>query len=175
MVKSMKFLIKFLESIDKANKWIALAVSPLLPIMACVLAFETVSRYLFNHPTIWSYDMAIFLFGYLALLSGGCVHQLKAHINVDIVYTLLSPKWKALMDVVTGSIVLFFLLIVIIYSWNPAIEALKIHSTTMSEWGPPVGHYKLMITVATTFLFFQALANWIRSLYKVITDNELEK
>jgi len=170
----MKILLTILKFVDNLSKWVAYAASPLLPAMVCLLAFETVARYVFNHPTIWAYDMSIFFFGYLGLLAGGYVYQLKGHVNVDIIYQRVSPRTKALLDVITGLVVFFFLILTIIYSWGPAIEAFKRHETTMSEWGPPVSHYKLLITVATFLIFLQALANWTRSLYRFITDKELK-
>jgi TRAP-type mannitol/chloroaromatic compound transport system permease small subunit len=171
----MKILLTILKFVDNLNKWIAYAASPLLPAMVCLLAFETVARYLFNRPTIWVYDLSIFAFGYLGLLAGAYVHQLKGHVSVDIVYQRFSPRTKALLDGITGLVVFVFLILTIIYCWGPAIEALKRYETTISEWGPPVGHYKLLISVATFLLLLQALANWIRSLYRAITDKELKE
>ena len=170
----MKILLTILKFVDRLNKWIAFATCPLLPVMVCVLAFEVISRYAFNHPTIWAYDLSIFLFGYLGLLCGGYIYQVKGHVSVDIVYQRVSPRTKAILDVITGLVICFFLILTIIYCLGPAIEALKRHERGMSEWGPPISHYKLLIPVAAFLLLLQSIANWIRSLYRAITDRELE-
>jgi TRAP-type C4-dicarboxylate transport system permease small subunit len=169
----MKFIILFVNFVDRLNVLVANAVSTLLPVLVCMLVIETVARYIFNHPTIWAYDISIFLFGYLTLLGGAYVQKLNEHVNVDIIYHRLSTRSKAVLDVISGLLVLFFLILIIVYSWNPAIKAIKNYETTMSEWAPPIGHFKLMIPIACFLIFLQTIANWFRSLYRAVTNKEL--
>jgi len=171
----MKLIVSILKFIDKFNKYLAVTVSILLPAMVFILSFETVSRYFFNKPTIWAYDMAIFMFGYVGLLGGAYVYKLKSHVSVDIVYHQVSERGKAILDAITGLIVILFLVIAILYTWEPAVWAIQRHETTKSLWHPPIGHLKLLIPVATFFLLLQVLANWTRSLYRAITDRDLEE
>ena len=124
---------------------------------------------------MWVYDMSIFMLGYCGLLSGGYVLKHKAHINVDIIYARLSPRWKAILDVLSGLVIFFMVILVIIYGWEAAMESIASHEATGTEWGPPVGHLKLMAAVGGFLLLIQAIANWIRSLYHAITDRELDE
>ena len=169
----MKVLIVIIRIIDNFSKWISIAVSTLLPAMICVLMIEVICRYVLNRPTQWAYDVSIFMFGYVGILGGVYIHKLKEHINVDVVYSRLSTRTKAVMDSITGCLVIYFLILIILYTWGPAMEAFRINETKPTEWGPPTGHFKLLIPVGTFFLFLQQLANWVRSLYRVITDKEL--
>jgi TRAP-type mannitol/chloroaromatic compound transport system permease small subunit len=170
----MQALKVFIRIVERLNTWIGVAVSVLLPAMAIALTYEVVARYLFRRPTIWAYDMAIFMFGYCGLLAGAYVLMEKAHVNVDIIYMRLSRRGKAAMDVITGLLFFFFIILVIIYGWKAAIFALELGKRTNTEWAPPVGHFRLMIPVGAFLLLLQGLANWIRDLYLVITNKELE-
>jgi TRAP-type mannitol/chloroaromatic compound transport system permease small subunit len=168
-----KRLVQILNLIDRISEWIGLTVRWLVPAMVVVISFEVVARYLFGRPTIWVYDMAIFLFGYSALLGGAYALKHKNHINVDVVYMGFTDRRKAFSDVVSGLLIGFFLFLIIKYGFKSAIHALEIGERTNTEWAPPIGHFKLLIPVSAVLLFLQGLANWIRSLFLCITGKEL--
>ncbi|EAZ99104.1 hypothetical protein MELB17_05999 [Marinobacter sp. ELB17] len=46
------------------------AAAYLMPLLAGIVAFEVFARYVLNSPTIWAYDMSLFLFGYVTALGG---------------------------------------------------------------------------------------------------------
>jgi TRAP-type mannitol/chloroaromatic compound transport system permease small subunit len=153
---------------------IGLLVSVLMPAMVVVLAIEVVARYVFNSPTLWAYDTAIFMFGYTGLLGGAYALRRKEHINVDLFYARLSPRGKAVLDVITGLLFFFFMALVVVYGWTTAIEAIEGGEATATLWGPPIGHFKLMVPIGAALLILQGLANWIRSLFLAVTNRELD-
>ncbi len=170
----MRVLRLFIRTVDWVSDRLGLMLSVLLPVMVLVLTYEVVARYVFKNPTVWAYDMAIFMFGYTGLLCGAHLLRRKEHINVDLVYERLSPRKRAILDSITGLLFFFFIVLVIIYSSKTAFFALKMGQKTATEWAPPVGHFKLMIPVGAFLLLLQGFANWIRSLYRAITDKELK-
>jgi TRAP-type mannitol/chloroaromatic compound transport system permease small subunit len=170
----MKAVKAFIRIVDRINEWAGLAAAPLVPAMAAILLFEVAARYIFNKPTIWAYDIALFMFGYCGLLSGGYVLKHSGHINVDILYHELSRRRKATTDVITGFLFFFFIILVIIYGWKWAISTLALHERLPSEFGPPLGHMKLMIPVGAFLLLLQGIVKWIRDLHYAITGKELD-
>jgi TRAP-type mannitol/chloroaromatic compound transport system permease small subunit len=169
-MNTIRVCIRF---VDRLSTFLGLAVSVLCPAMVAVLAFEVFARYIFGAPTIWAYDTAIFMFGYIGLLAGAFVQKEKAHINVDLIYNQFGPRGKAVLDMIAGLLIFFFLVLIIVYTWEPMMSAFKHHETTSSEWAAPTGHHWLMIPVGAALLILQELANWIRNLYRVITNEEL--
>ena len=170
----MRLFKAVLRAVDRLSEAIGLLVSVLMPAMVVVLAIEVVARYVFNSPTLWAYDTAIFMFGYTGLLGGAYALKRKEHINVDLFYARLSPRGKAVLDVITGLLFFFFMALVFIYGWTTAIEAIEGGEATATLWGPPIGHFKLMIPIGAALLFLQGLANWIRSFYLAVTNMELD-
>jgi len=170
----MRLFKAVLRAVDRLSEGVGLLVSVLMPAMVVVLAIEVVARYVFNRPTLWAYDTAIFMFGYTGLLGGAYALKRKEHINVDLFYARLSPRGKAVLDVITGLLFFFFMALVVIYGWGTAIEALEGGEATATLWGPPIGHFKLMIPIGAALLILQGLANWIRSLYLAATNKELD-
>jgi len=170
----MKIIKIYIRLIDGLNNIIGRSVSVLLPAMVLVLAIEVVARYIFKSPTLWAYDIAIFMFGYTGLLAGGHVLRVGEHVNVDIIYASLSPRRKAIADVVTGPLFFFFMILLVIYTSKTAVMALEMHEKTPTAWGPPMGHFKLMMPIGGMLLLLQGSAMWIRNLYKAITNKDLE-
>jgi len=144
-----------------------------MPFMVSVLFVEVIARYFFNHPTIWAYDLSIFAYGYTGLLAGAYVLKTGDHINVDLVHAKLSPRGQAILELIHGLLIFFFAILVICTTWEPALHAISNHETRPGEWSPPIGHFKLMIPVGGSLILLQQLANWIRSLYRLITGREL--
>ena len=170
----MRLFKTVLRAVDRLSEGVGLLVSVLMPAMVVVLAIEVVARYVFNSPTLWAYDTAIFMFGYTGLLGGAYALKRKEHINVDLFYARLSPRGKAVLDVITGLLFFFFMALVVIYGWGTAIQAIEGGEATATLWGPPIGHFKLMIPIGAALLILQGLANWIRSLYLAATNKELD-
>jgi TRAP-type mannitol/chloroaromatic compound transport system permease small subunit len=170
----MRKFIFVLRAVDRLSEGIGLLISVLMPAMVVVLAIEVVARYVFNSPTLWAYDTAIFMFGYTGLLGGAYALKRKEHITVDLIYARLSLRGKAVLDVITGLLFFFFMVLVVVYGWMTAIEAIKGAEKTATLWAAPIGHFKLMIPIGAALLIVQGLANWIRSLYQAITNKDLD-
>ncbi len=165
---------KLVQSIDKISDFVGRLVSVLLPAMVLVLAFEVVVRYFFNRPTIWVYDTAIFMFGYCGLFAGAYVLKRRQHINVDLVFNRFSPRGQSILNCITGMLFFFFITLVIVYGLEDGISAWIAGDRRPSEWGPPVGHFKLAIPAGASLLMLQGLANWIRDLHFAITGKRLD-
>jgi TRAP-type mannitol/chloroaromatic compound transport system permease small subunit len=170
----MKLLKLFIRLVDRLSQGVGLLVSVLMPAMVLVLAYEVIARYVFKNPTIWVYDLAIFMFGYVGLLAGAYALKNRQHVNVDILYDRFSARQKAISESLTGILFFFLIVLMIKYSLANAIFAIENGESTATEWGPPVGHFKLMITIGAFLLLLQGLANWIRALYHAVTGKELE-
>jgi len=175
MALEMQSVKLVLHAVDRLSEVVGLLVSVLMPAMVAVLSIEVIARYIFNSPTIWAYDTAVFMFGYVGLLGGAYTLRKKQHINVDLIYARLSARGRAVLDVITGFLFFFFMTLVIVYGWDNAIEAIRGKEATATLWGPPIGHFKLMIPVGGALLVLQGLANWIRSFYLAVTNKELDE
>lgn len=79
--------------IGKAASWL------IIPLVVA-LAYEVVSRYIFNRPTIWAYDMTYMLAGSLFMLGTAYALHRGSHVRVDFLLGSLRPRWQAMLDIV---------------------------------------------------------------------------
>lgn len=169
----MRMLRAFIRIMDTVSEKLGNMLSILIPVMVAVLVIEVVARYAFQSPTVWAHETSIFLYGYCGMLAGAYTLKHRGHINVDIVYSRLSPRTKAILDVLTG--LLFFLMVglIIHQGWEMGMKSLVMHEHTSSPWGPPLAHFRLVIPVGAFLLMLQGIANWVRKLYLAVTNREL--
>src|SRR3546814_15932897 len=67
-----------------------------LPLVGA-LVYEVVSRYVFNSPTIWAYDVTYMLAGTLFMLGSAYALHKGSHVRADFLLSALRPKWQALI------------------------------------------------------------------------------
>lgn len=170
----MTALKQVLKAIDRISMLFGYLVAVLVPLMILSLVYEVISRYFFNAPTLWAQDVSIFLFGYIGLLGGAYVMREHAHINVDLFYSRMKPRTRAICDAITGLLVMFFLVLVVVYAWHEGIKAIQLGLRRPTDWAPPVGHFILAISVGGFLLLLQSLAHWIRNLHMAVTGRPLD-
>lgn len=165
----IKGLRIYCEISDKLIMYCGKAASLLMPVLAFIVAFEVFARYIFNSPTIWAYDVSLFLFGYIAALGGAYAQQKKLHINVDILYVLVSPKVKNIFNLVSYALAIVFLALMFYVSLGKFQDAMKYTLRTPSEWSPVVWHFWLMMCIASMLFIFQFARDIIEQIYTLVT------
>src|ERR1043166_3160788 len=83
--------------------WIAWLNLPLV----LAVSYEVIARYLFDAPTIWSFDVTYMLYGTLFMLGAAYALHKGAHIRTDFFYEKWSDKTKGMVDSISY-IVFFF-------------------------------------------------------------------
>ncbi|MGH1460454.1 MAG: TRAP transporter small permease subunit [Neptuniibacter sp.] len=145
----------------------------LMPILAFIVAFEVFSRYILNSPTIWAFDLSLFLFGYIAALGGAYAQQKKAHINVDILYLRVSHKTRSVFNLISYSLGIFFLVLVVMMCFGKYEEALEYDFRRQSEWAPPMYHFWVMVCVAASLFIAQLIRDLLVELFFLFTSKQL--
>ena len=170
----MNCIRAYIRGIDTISEWVGRIVCWLIPVMVVVLMIEVIMRYFFMRPTLWAYDTAIFLYGYCGILAGSYALKHRAHIVVDVVFNMFKPRTKAICNVFTGFLFFFFLILFIKYTWDAGIHSIVSGHRSSTQWGPPIGHYRLLLAVGGILVFLQGSANWLRDLYMAVTGTALE-
>ena len=149
------------------------AASFLMPLIATIVAFEVFSRYFLGAPTIWAYDLSLFMFGYMAALGGAYAQQQRSHINVDILYLRVSQKTKCIFNLFAFLLGIFFLLLMFNMGFEKYLEAIEFDYRRQSEWAPPMYHFWLMIMFASGLFIAQLVRDILSNLYELLTGMAL--
>jgi TRAP-type mannitol/chloroaromatic compound transport system permease small subunit len=169
----MSFLKAFLKFINAVNDRVGNLLSYFLFLFFALLFMEVILRYFFNSPTVWANELAQMLFGAYAILAGGYIMRTGGHVNVDILYSRLSPKARAGLDVFTSILFFLFCGMLLIYGGSLAWDSLARFEHSQSAWNPPLYPAKLMIPLAALLLILQGLAKLIRDIC-IFLDVEID-
>ena len=170
----MNFLKTLMSIIDRINDRVGSLLSYFLFFFFILLLMEVILRYFFNSPTVWANELAQMLFGAYAILAGGYILRTGGHVNVDILYSRLSRKSRAVLDILTSLLFFLFCTMLLVYGGSLAWDSLSRFEHSQSAWNPPLYPAKLMIPFAAILLMLQGLAKLIRDillLFDIYTDS----
>ena len=88
----------------------------------CVLFAGVIGRYVFHHPIVWSDELASMMFLWLAMLGSAIAFQRGEHMRMTAVVSKVGPRARAFLDVVATSAALAFLVLILPYAVEYAIE-----------------------------------------------------
>ncbi len=165
----MKALHHFLRLIDWINEQVGKILSYFMLLIFVLLMMEVVRRYLLNSPTVWANELTQMLFGAYVILCGGYILASGGHVNVDILYSRLSRRAQALLDIITTVLFFMFGLMLFVYGGSLAWESLSTFERSQSAWNPPIYPVKLMIPLGAGLLLLQGVAKLIRDILIVVT------
>jgi TRAP-type mannitol/chloroaromatic compound transport system permease small subunit len=168
-VRVVRIIDKFT---DITGTWVAWLNVPLV----FAVCYEVFARYLFNAPTIWSFDVTYMLYGTIFML-GAAIALLKgAHIRTDFFFERWSIRTKGMIDSI-AYLVFFFpsIFVFFIVSWNEGWYAFTIGETSeQTPWRPILWPYKMVVPLACLLLLIQGVSETIKSLWAARTGIELE-
>jgi TRAP-type mannitol/chloroaromatic compound transport system permease small subunit len=146
-----------------------------IPLVAAV-AYEVFARYLFNSPTIWSFDLTYMLYGALFMLGAAYALHKGAHIRTDFFFERWSTRTKGIIDSI-AYIVFFFpsLTVFLFVSWNEGWYSFSINETSeQTPWRPVLWPFKMVVPAACLLLLIQGVSETIKSVWAARTGIELE-
>jgi len=156
-------LVKTLGVVDSLNEWIGRIAAYSLYVLFAVMLFDVIARYAFNAPTQFAFELTLFIFSYACLLGGGYVLLHRGHVNVDIFYSRLPPRGRAIMDLCTAPIIFIFVGVLLWQGWAVFWNSFSfLEHSTVSRWNPPIYPVKIALPIGAGLVLLQALAKVIR-------------
>ncbi|MDK9701918.1 MAG: TRAP transporter small permease subunit [Sulfuritalea sp.] len=155
---------KLLLAIDRISTFIGQMFSWLIVSLTFMITWEVVSRYAFDNPHPWAFDVMIMMYGTIFMMAGAYTLSKNGHVRGDVLYGFFSPRVQASLDLTLYF--LFFIPGVFALLWagyNFAGDAWAIneHSNVTAD-GPPVYPFKTVLPIAGAFLLLQGVVEIIR-------------
>lgn len=153
-----------LFSIDKISTWVGQAFSWLIVALTFLISWEVLSRYLFNSPNPWSFDLMIMMYGTLFMMGGAYTLSKNGHVRGDVLYGFFPPRLQAGLDLLLYFV--FFIPGVVALVWagyTYAAESLAINEhSTLTANGPPLYPFKMIIPFSGALLLAQGIVEIVR-------------
>ena len=168
--------IRIVRAIDKftdtTGTWVAWLNVPLV----LAVAWEVASRYAFDAPTIWSFDVTYMLYGTIFMLGAAYALHKGAHIRTDFFFEKWSVRTRGVIDSI-AYIVFFFpsLAVFLMVSGAESWYAFGIGETSeQTPWRPILWPFKMVVPLTCLLLLIQGVSETIKCVYAARTGIELE-
>ncbi|MBT5434445.1 MAG: TRAP transporter small permease subunit [Rhodospirillaceae bacterium] len=157
-------MIRSLYAIDRLSTWVGKAFAWCILVLTFATVYEVVSRYVFNHPTAWAFDMSVQMYGALFMMAGAYTLSRNGHVRGDVIHRLLPTKWQAGVDLFLY--IIFFFPGAIALVWYGADYAADSWGYRKYSWNSPaqiqIYFFKTLIPVAGAILFLQGISEVVR-------------
>ena len=147
----------FARLITQTNLWVGRFAGWLIVPMFLALLADVAMRYRVGSATVWTSELAQLIFGLYAVIGGGYLLAERGHVSVDIFYGRCTARKKAVIDLATSFLFLFFLIVLIWQSGDMAWESIGKWERSHSLWNPYIWPFKAAIPVAGVLLLLQGL------------------
>jgi TRAP-type mannitol/chloroaromatic compound transport system permease small subunit len=163
----MEYARRIGRVVDSASEISGHIAKWMVPVLILEISYDTLARYLFNAPTIWSYDVSYMLGASLIVLAAPYVYLHRSEIRIDIVYSRLPVEARRVLDLVlTVLLTLPFCVVSVIVFASDARHAYLIGEfADDTVWYPELWPVKTVVTIGFLLLLLQVIVTFVRDVW----------
>ena len=167
---------KFVHLVDSVNEWMGHALRWVIMLAICFTCLEVFQRYVFNHPTMWGFEVPIHLGAAFYTLAFGFVLLHKGHVRVDVFYAKYSERGRAIVDVVCFFVLFLPVIGILAYtSGDWMIHAWVIgEKSVITYWYPAIAPMRTAIFVGMTLFLLQGVAQLVRDMHFLVRGEHID-
>jgi TRAP-type mannitol/chloroaromatic compound transport system permease small subunit len=167
--------MSFLKMIDSTNEYVGRGIAYISAAIMFFVTLEVVARYLFNRPTVWTFELNQSLLCIYAALAGGYTLLHQGHVNVEIVSQRFGKRTRTTVNILTSFLFFGFIFLLLWKTFEMAIDSVKLGERSEGLIGFPLYPAKISIVIGVILILLQGLASFIRNIVTLITGVEPPK
>jgi TRAP-type mannitol/chloroaromatic compound transport system permease small subunit len=157
---------KFFGVIDRMSEWMGKLASFMMAGLVFAICYDVFMRYIFSKPTYWAFELTYMVYGAYSALGVAYCLLFNSHVRMDMLYSKLSDRGKAWMDLIGYALLFFPFMIVLTYkcadhaywTWESG------EGSSASVWRPRLWPFKFAITIGFIMMIIQGIVNFLRTL-----------
>jgi len=157
-------LARVVSVLDRTSLYSGEFVSYWAVIAVFAYYYEVLARYIFNSPTNWVHEGMFLMFGMMYLLSGAYAFMTDSHVRVDIFYTRLSRRRKALSDLLTSVFFFIFAGTLLVTGWTFLMDSFEVREVSFTEWAIQYWPVKSTLVIGAVLILLQGIARTLTDL-----------
>jgi TRAP-type mannitol/chloroaromatic compound transport system permease small subunit len=159
MPKPIRLFVKY---VDALNYYVGRFAMYLFFVLGACLLYSTFSRVVLGVPVNWVLEMSQFLLSAYYLLGGAYAMQQGAHVRMDLFFDRLTPRKKAITDMITILFIIFYLGVMVMGGISSTNYAITYSQKNYTAWAPLLWPIKLIMTVGIFLLLLQCISNFFK-------------
>lgn len=97
---------------------------------AAINVINVVARYVFSDPIFWAEEILIFIVIWAVFLVAGSITYRGAHLNMDLVYSTMSPLLKRIVNIAIALTLIVCTTFTAVQSWKVVMLHYRNHGVT---------------------------------------------
>lgn len=162
----------FSRVVDSINDRVGNVVCYFVLVATFIVAGDTIARYAFNSPTVGAFELTILVMAVYYLFGGAYALRYESHVKVDIIYTRMNRRKRAIVDLITAFLFFLYFCVILLQGVGVAWKSLMLRETTGAPSWIPVYPVKLIFPIAAFLIVLQGIAKFIRDVEIVFTKGE---
>jgi len=170
----LQHIKRIISLIEALSEWSGRIVAWMVLLMALVVGYDVVMRYLFHSGSVALQEVEWHLFALIFLLGSAYTFKHDSHVRVDIYYNShwMNERRRAWLDLFGGLFLLTPFCLLVIFSSFPFVE----NSYLMGEGSPDPGGLpwryllKAAIPVGFILIFLQGIAHMLRCVIRLMSE-----
>jgi len=154
----------FVRYVDAFNRAVGRFAMYLFFLLAAILLYATGSRVLAGVPVNWAIEMSQFVLSAYYLLGGAYATQLDAHVRMDLFYSRLAPRKRAVTDAFTILFVIFYLVVLFLGGISSTNYAIEYKQQNYSSWAPLLWPIKAIMTFGVLLMLLQTVSTFFKDI-----------
>ena len=126
-------------------------------LVSLFITYEVIMRSFFHEPTIWVFDITIYILIWFGFLSAAYGLKEGSHINVDLLVGKMSARTRVPLETVAFALCFIYSFILLKYSWKMTLEAFINKEAATTILHVPMYLVELGVLTGSFLLSLQAL------------------
>lgn len=152
-----KLIRDYVRIIDRMSDWIGLVAMYLIFAMGAVLLLDALTRNS-GFPLHWCIELAQFILAAYYFMAGPKTLKDNDHVRMDLIYSNLSERGKAILDLITVWCLLFYLSVMLAGSISSLSYAIATDEKRFSMWNPSVIPIKALMVGCIIMMILQSIS-----------------
>lgn len=149
---------RYVRIVDRLSDWSGWLAASLIFVMGATLIMDAVTRNVLNIPVHWAIELTQFTLAAYYFLGGPFTLKNDEHVRMDLLYSALSQRGKARLDLVTVWCLIFYLAVMLAGSISSLRYAIATDERRFSMWNPSVIPIKALMVFCLVLMLLQAFS-----------------
>ncbi|WP_299906719.1 TRAP transporter small permease subunit [uncultured Paracoccus sp.] len=148
----------YVRIVDRLSDWSGWLAASLIFVMVATLLLDAVTRNVLNIPVHWAIELTQFTLAAYYFLGGPFTLKNDEHVRMDLIYSHLSERGKARLDLITVGCLIFYLGVMLAGSISSLQYAIATDERRFSMWNPSVIPIKALMVACLVLMLLQAFS-----------------
>jgi C4-dicarboxylate transporter, DctQ subunit len=141
--------------LSKINKYLALTAGVSVFLIMFITVYEVIVRYLFNAPTMWTFEVTGYLLLIATFLAASYTLEQGGHVNIDLVSMNLKPVPRRWLSIIVDVLGIAFISLWLWKSTALAMDSFILDFKSMSMLQVTLWPFYVLIPLGLLLLLIQ--------------------